>query len=110
MRVSSPPVVCPCFYGIDFPDEDELAAAHRTVEEMRELIGATSLALPLGRGHAGGDAAPGGLGLPRLLHAAVPDRRAAARREAPLRDRTAPETWPVATLSSPSRQGYHREG
>jgi amidophosphoribosyltransferase len=43
VRISSPPVVSPCFYGIDFPDEDELPAAHRTVEEMRELIGATSL-------------------------------------------------------------------
>ena len=43
VRISSPPVVSPCFYGIDFPDEDELAAAHRSVEEMRELIGATSL-------------------------------------------------------------------
>jgi amidophosphoribosyltransferase len=43
VRISSPPVVSPCFYGIDFPDEDELAAAHRTVEEMRALIGATSL-------------------------------------------------------------------
>jgi amidophosphoribosyltransferase len=43
VRVSSPPIVSPCFYGIDTPDEDELAAARRTVEEMRELIGATSL-------------------------------------------------------------------
>ncbi len=43
VRISSPPVVSPCFYGIDFPDEDELPAAHRTVEEMRELIEATSL-------------------------------------------------------------------
>ncbi len=43
VRISAPPVVSPCFYGIDFPDEDELAAAHRSVEEMRELIGATSL-------------------------------------------------------------------
>ncbi len=43
IRISSPPVVSPCFYGIDFPDEDELPAAQRTVEEMRELIGATSL-------------------------------------------------------------------
>ena len=43
VRISSPPVVSPCFYGIDFPDEDELPAAHRSVEEMRELIGATSL-------------------------------------------------------------------
>jgi amidophosphoribosyltransferase len=43
VRVSSPPVVSPCFYGIDMADEDELAAAHRSVEEMRELIGATTL-------------------------------------------------------------------
>jgi amidophosphoribosyltransferase len=43
VRISSPPVVSPCYYGIDFPDEDELAAAHRSVEEMRQLVGATSL-------------------------------------------------------------------
>ncbi|HLF68223.1 MAG TPA: hypothetical protein VI503_02680, partial [Gaiellaceae bacterium] len=36
-------IVSPCFYGIDTADPDELAAAHRSVEEMRELIGATSL-------------------------------------------------------------------
>jgi len=43
VRISSPPVVSPCFYGIDMADEDELAAAHRSVEEMRVHIGATSL-------------------------------------------------------------------
>ena len=43
VRISSPPVVSPCFYGIDMADEAELAAAHRSVEEMREHIGATSL-------------------------------------------------------------------
>jgi amidophosphoribosyltransferase len=43
VRVSSPPVVSPCFYGIDMADEDELAAAHRSVEEMCVHIGATSL-------------------------------------------------------------------
>jgi amidophosphoribosyltransferase len=43
VRISSPPVVSPCFYGIDMADEDELAAAHRSVEEMREHIDATSL-------------------------------------------------------------------
>ena len=43
VRISSPPVVSPCFYGIDMADEDELAASHRSVEEMRERIGATSL-------------------------------------------------------------------
>ena len=44
VRISSPPVVSPCFYGIDMADVGQLAAANRTVEEMRELIGATSLA------------------------------------------------------------------
>ena len=43
VRVSSPPIVSPCFYGIDMADEAQLAAAHRSVEQMRELIGATSL-------------------------------------------------------------------
>ncbi len=44
VRVSSPPIVGPCFYGIDFAAEDELIAAGKTVEEVRERIGATSLA------------------------------------------------------------------
>jgi amidophosphoribosyltransferase len=43
VRISSPPVVSTCFYGIDMADEDELAAAHRSVEEMRVHVGATSL-------------------------------------------------------------------
>ena len=43
VRISSPPIVAPCFYGIDMADEEQLAAAHRSVEQMRELIGATSL-------------------------------------------------------------------
>jgi amidophosphoribosyltransferase len=44
VRVSSPPIVSPCFYGIDMADEDDLVAASRSVEEVRELLGATSLA------------------------------------------------------------------
>ncbi len=44
IRISSPPVVGPCFYGIDLASEDELIAAHSTVEEVRAAIGATSLA------------------------------------------------------------------
>ena len=43
MRVASPPIVSPCFYGLDFGDEEQLLAARRSVEEMRALIGATSL-------------------------------------------------------------------
>jgi amidophosphoribosyltransferase len=44
VRISSPPVVSPCFYGIDLASEDEMIAAHSTVEEVRAAIGATSLA------------------------------------------------------------------
>jgi amidophosphoribosyltransferase len=44
VRISSPPVISPCFYGIDLATEDEMIAAHHTVEEVREAIGATSLA------------------------------------------------------------------
>jgi amidophosphoribosyltransferase len=44
VRVSAPPVVSPCFYGIDFGDPEQLVAADRTVEEVRAEIGATSLA------------------------------------------------------------------
>jgi amidophosphoribosyltransferase len=44
VRVSSPPVIGPCFYGIDLAGEDELIAAGQSVEEVRESIGATSLA------------------------------------------------------------------
>ena len=44
VRVSSPPIISQCYYGIDFADRDELIAADRTVEEVREYIGATTLA------------------------------------------------------------------
>jgi len=44
VRVSSPPIVSPCFYGVDMANEDELVASSRSVDEVREAIGATSLA------------------------------------------------------------------
>jgi len=44
IRISSPPIISPCFYGIDFGDAQQLIAAERSVEELREEIGATSLA------------------------------------------------------------------
>jgi amidophosphoribosyltransferase len=44
LRISSPPIVSPCFYGIDFACEDEMIAARATVDEVRQQIGATSLA------------------------------------------------------------------
>ena len=44
VRISSPPVVGQCFYGIDLAAEDEMIASSRTIEQIREHIGATSLA------------------------------------------------------------------
>jgi amidophosphoribosyltransferase len=44
LRISSPPTVGPCYYGIDTPTRDELIAATHTVEEIREWVGADSLA------------------------------------------------------------------
>lgn len=44
MRISSPPLKYPCFYGIDISTTKELIAAKKSVEEIREFIGADSLA------------------------------------------------------------------
>lgn len=43
LRVAAPPVIYPCFYGVDTPDQEELSAANMTKEELRILIGADSL-------------------------------------------------------------------
>jgi amidophosphoribosyltransferase len=43
VRISSPPVKWPCFYGIDMADRKDLIAAKRSVEEIRKHIGADSL-------------------------------------------------------------------
>jgi amidophosphoribosyltransferase len=44
LRISSPPVIGQCYYGIDFADPAELIANGKTVEDVREHIGATSFA------------------------------------------------------------------
>ena len=43
LLISSPPFRFPCFYGIDISTRSELMAAHYSVEEMRQQIGADSL-------------------------------------------------------------------
>lgn len=42
-RITSPPYCFPCVYGVDTADRDELVAASKTVEEIREIIGLNSL-------------------------------------------------------------------
>ncbi len=43
MRISCPPTISPCFYGVDTPRKKELIAANNSVEEIRKYIGADSL-------------------------------------------------------------------
>ncbi len=43
VRVSSPPIRYPCYYGMDFPSREELIAQERNVAEIREEIGVDSL-------------------------------------------------------------------
>lgn len=44
VRISSPPIANPCYYGIDTSTHEELIASSHTVEEIRSIIGADSLA------------------------------------------------------------------
>lgn len=44
MRICSPPTISPCYYGIDTPTREELVGSSHSIEEIREFIGADSLA------------------------------------------------------------------
>jgi len=43
VRISCPPTISPCYYGVDTPRRDELIAAQKPVEEIRQFLGADSL-------------------------------------------------------------------
>ena len=43
MRISCPPTVSPCFYGVDTPRRSELIAATHSLDEIRRYIGADTL-------------------------------------------------------------------
>src|ERR1039457_1614081 len=44
MRISCPPTISPCYYGVDTPSKKQLIAANKSVDEIRDYIGADSLA------------------------------------------------------------------
>ena len=44
LRIASPPTIGPCYYGVDTPQKKHLIAAQHTIEEIREFVGADSLA------------------------------------------------------------------
>ena len=77
MRISCPPTISPCYYGVDTPSKAQLIAANKSVEEIREYIGADSLAY---------------LSLEGLRRAAGEARRRA--------DRTAPPAIPASIQPS----------
>ncbi len=43
LRVSSPPIISPCYYGMDFPTADELIASSRTIQQIQAELGVDSL-------------------------------------------------------------------
>jgi len=43
LRISSPPIICPCFYGIDMPTKEELIANTSTIEQIRNYLEVDSL-------------------------------------------------------------------
>ncbi|MEM0214955.1 MAG: amidophosphoribosyltransferase [Archaeoglobaceae archaeon] len=43
LRIGSPPIIAPCYFGIDMKTREELIASSHTVEEIREIVGADSL-------------------------------------------------------------------
>lgn len=44
LRISAPPTVGPCYYGVDTPSKEELIAAHKSTDEIKKFINADSLA------------------------------------------------------------------
>ena len=43
MQISSPPVIAPCYFGIDTPSHEQLIGAKNSVEEIRKIIGVDTL-------------------------------------------------------------------
>ena len=73
VRISSPPVIGQCFYGIDLADEDELIALDAHGRGGARAHRRHLARLPLARGARGVDAAAAERALPRLPHAGLPD-------------------------------------
>jgi amidophosphoribosyltransferase len=44
MLIACPPTISPCFYGVDTPDKKDLVASHLSIEKIRQMIGADTLA------------------------------------------------------------------
>ena len=47
VRISSPPFLWPCYFGTDIPAREQLIAYNKTIEQIREEIGADSLGVKM---------------------------------------------------------------
>ena len=81
LRISSPPIQWPCFYGIDMATRAELIAANKTVDEIRDHVGATSLHYLTLDGLQASTGLPRRPVLPRLLRRRLPHRGARGVRD-----------------------------
>ncbi len=79
VRISSPPVQWPCFYGIDFATRAELIATGMTIEQVRRSIGADSLGYISPEGMVAATEPARVEAVHRVLHGQLPDRAAARR-------------------------------
>ena len=80
LRISCPPTVSPCFYGVDTPHKSELIAANNTIEEIRRFVEADSL------GYLSLGVAAQGRGRRRITSTATPATPA-----------TIPPSWSIST-------------
>ena len=88
VRISSPPVAWPCFFGIDFASRAELMAGNLTIEEIRQSIGADSLGFVSLDGLIAATTLPAEPAVPRVLRRRVPDPGGRGREgQAPARGR-----------------------
>ena len=85
MRVSSPPVTGPCYYGIDTPSREELIAANITIDEIADAHRRRLARLSLARRHAGVRPRRPARLLPCLLLRRLSDAASNGSRQAPLR-------------------------
>ena len=107
VRISSPPVKWPCFYGIDFASRAELIANGLTVEEICSSLGADSLGYIGGRGDGRGHRAAGRAAVHRVLHRQVPG---AGRRRVGPRHPAGPDRAADRRRGRQPRSGRRRGG
>ena len=80
MRISCPPTISPCFYGVDTPQRSELIASSHTLEEIRKYLSADSVAYLSLEGLKGACAAAARNTARRATPASIPWRFRVTRR------------------------------